>query len=45
MGLKLPRLPAGRYTIWTRAIDVAGNVERKSRARNLRVVRIPRAKR
>ena len=43
--LKLPKLPSGRYTVWTRAIDVAGNVERKNRARNLRTVRIPRAKR
>lgn len=42
--LKLPRLPYGRYTIWTRSIDTAGNVERKARGRNLRLVRIPRAK-
>jgi hypothetical protein len=38
------KLPSGRYTIWTRAIDVAGNVEHKSRARNLRSLRIPWAK-
>ena len=31
----------GRYTIWTRGIDAAGNVEPKNRRRNLLVVRIP----
>lgn len=30
------RLPRGRYVVWTRAIDVAGNIERKARGRNLR---------
>jgi hypothetical protein len=39
--LKLPSLPPGRYTIWSRGIDAAGNVERKGRGRNLLVVRIP----
>ncbi|HEY6761158.1 MAG TPA: Ig-like domain repeat protein [Baekduia sp.] len=39
--LKLPSLPHGRYTIWTRGIDAAGNVERKGRGRNLLVLRIP----
>ncbi|MET0603148.1 MAG: Ig-like domain repeat protein [Baekduia sp.] len=39
--LKLPSLPAGRYTIWSRGIDAAGNIERKARGRNLIVVRIP----
>jgi hypothetical protein len=39
--LKLPTLPAGRYTIWARGIDAAGNIERKSRARNVLVLRIP----
>jgi hypothetical protein len=38
------KLPYGRYTIWTRAIDVAGNVERKARVQNLRIARITRAK-
>ena len=28
------RLPRGRYEIWVRAIDAAGNVERKNRKRN-----------
>ncbi|MGH2943820.1 MAG: hypothetical protein ACRDLN_13705, partial [Solirubrobacteraceae bacterium] len=36
--LKLPRLKPGRYTIWTRGIDAAGNVERKDRGRNLLVI-------
>jgi hypothetical protein len=40
--LKLPSLPYGRYTIWTRGIDAAGNVERKDRGWNLVVVRIPK---
>jgi hypothetical protein len=40
--LKLPSLPHGRYTIWTRGIDAAGNVERKDRGWNLVVVRIPK---
>lgn len=39
--LKLPVLPYGRYTIWTRGIDANGNVERKNHAQNLLVVRIP----
>ncbi|HEY4096192.1 MAG TPA: Ig-like domain-containing protein, partial [Baekduia sp.] len=39
--LKLPKLPAGRYTVWTRGIDAAGNIERKRRSRNVLVVRIP----
>ena len=39
--LKLQKLTYGRYTVWTRDIDVAGNVERKNRARNLRIVRNP----
>jgi hypothetical protein len=39
--LKLPSLPVGRYTIWSRGIDAAGNVERKDRARNLLAVAIP----
>ncbi len=39
--LKLPSLPSGRYTIWSRGIDAAGNIERKARGRNLIVVRIP----
>ncbi|HEX8086906.1 MAG TPA: exo-alpha-sialidase [Solirubrobacteraceae bacterium] len=30
------RLPRGRYFVWTRAYDAAGNVERKHRRRNLR---------
>ena len=29
-------LAKGRYVIWTRGIDAAGNVERKARTRNLR---------
>lgn len=29
------RMPAGRYTVWTRAVDAAGNVERKASKRNL----------
>ncbi len=32
--LKLPSLPSGRYTIWSRGIDAAGNIERKARGRN-----------
>ncbi|WCB94958.1 hypothetical protein DSM104299_03698 [Baekduia alba] len=39
--LKLPSLPHGRYTIWSRGIDIAGNVERKKRTRNVLVLRIP----
>jgi hypothetical protein len=38
--LKLPKLPHGRYTIWSRGIDAAGNVERKGRGRNLATVRV-----
>ena len=30
------KLPKGRYVIWTRGIDAAGNVERKARTRNLK---------
>jgi len=30
------RLPKGRYQIWVRGIDAAGNVERKSRKRNFK---------
>jgi hypothetical protein len=30
------RLPAGRYQIWVRGIDAAGNVEHKSRKRNFK---------
>jgi S-formylglutathione hydrolase FrmB len=34
--LRVPRrLPAGRYIVWSRAIDADGNVERKARTRNL----------
>jgi predicted outer membrane repeat protein len=36
--LKLPALPHGRYTVWARGIDAAGNVERKDRGRNLLVL-------
>jgi hypothetical protein len=39
--LKLGSLPQGRYTIWARGIDAAGNVERKGRGRNLVVLTIP----
>jgi hypothetical protein len=39
--LKLPTLPAGRYTLWSRGIDRAGNVERKNRGHNVLVLRIP----
>jgi Bacterial Ig-like domain (group 3) len=39
--LKLPPLPAGRYTVWSRGIDAAGNVERKNRGRNVLAVSIP----
>jgi hypothetical protein len=38
--LRLPELVPGRYLIWTRAIDNAGNVERKNAARNLLRVRV-----
>lgn len=41
--LKLPVLPAGRYTIWSRGIDAAGNVEHKHRGRNMLVFRVPEA--
>ncbi len=36
------RFPRGRYVVWTRAVDVAGNVERKARTRNLRRFRLRR---
>ncbi len=39
--LKLPVLPSGRYTFWSRGIDAAGNVERKDRKRNVLVLRLP----
>lgn len=32
------RLPAGRYKVWSRAVDGAGNVERKRRSGNFRRV-------
>lgn len=35
-------LPAGRYQVWTRATDAAGNVERKQAARNLRRLTVRR---
>jgi hypothetical protein len=38
--LKLPKLERGRYTIWSRGIDAAGNVERKGRGRNLATLRV-----
>ena len=38
--LKLRRLPPGRYAVWARGIDVAGNVERKARTRNVTSFRI-----
>ena len=39
--LKLKRrLPKGRYQIWVRGIDAAGNVERKSRKRNFKRLRL-----
>ena len=38
--LRLPKLSAGQYVVWSRAIDSAGNVERKSSSRNLRRLRI-----
>lgn len=41
--LKLPTLPGGRYMVWSRAIDTAGNVERKDRKRNFLTFRIPRS--
>lgn len=34
------RLPRGRYVAWSRAVDRAGNVERKDRRRNLAHFRI-----
>ncbi|MCW2990937.1 MAG: hypothetical protein JWM73_1531 [Solirubrobacterales bacterium] len=34
------RLPRGRYILWTRAIDVAGNAQRKPRSRHLTRFRI-----
>jgi hypothetical protein len=33
--LKLPKLPKGSYKVRSRAIDAAGNVERKDASRNL----------
>ena len=39
---RLPRLRAGRYTAWSRAVDRAGNVERKARGRNLARWRVKR---
>jgi hypothetical protein len=38
--LKLPVLTRARYTVWTRGIDTAGNVERKRRGQNLLVVTV-----
>ncbi|HEY6762083.1 MAG TPA: Ig-like domain repeat protein [Baekduia sp.] len=35
--LKLPRLPSGRYTIWTQGVDAAGNVERKGHGLAVRI--------
>jgi hypothetical protein len=29
------KLPKGRYLAWSRALDAAGNIERKAKARNL----------
>jgi hypothetical protein len=41
--LRLPRrLPRGRYKAWSRAIDRAGNYERKNRRRNLTHFRVRR---
>ena len=34
------RLPAGTYQVWVRAIDAAGNVERKKRTRNFKRLRL-----
>jgi hypothetical protein len=38
--LRLPALAHGRYTVWARGIDAAGNVERKDRGHNLLVLSI-----
>jgi hypothetical protein len=39
--LRLPaRLPRGRYKLWVRGIDAAGNVERKARTRNFIRLRV-----
>lgn len=40
--LQLPVLAHGRYTVWTRGIDIPGNVERKNRGHNLLVLRVAR---
>jgi hypothetical protein len=34
------RLPAGSYVAWVRAVDAAGNVERKQRSRNATHLRV-----
>jgi hypothetical protein len=34
------RLPRGRYQIWVRGVDAAGNVEHKSRKRNFKRLRV-----
>ena len=34
------RLPKGQYQIWVRGVDAAGNVERKSRKRNFKRLRL-----
>jgi predicted outer membrane repeat protein len=39
--LKLASLPKGRYTIWSRGLDAAGNIEGAKRGRNLIALRIP----
>ena len=36
------RLPRGAYKVWSRGVDTAGNVERKARTRNFRVLRVRR---
>jgi hypothetical protein len=39
---KRVRLPRGSYLVWSRAIDSAGQIERKAKARNLLARRIGR---
>ncbi len=39
---KRVRLPRGRYNVWSRAIDSAGQIERKQRTRNLIRLRVGR---
>ena len=36
------KFPRGRYVVWSRGVDIANNVERKNRKRNLERFRVRR---